>query len=58
LSERYGVSIDWIVTGKGEMYGDGDNGSSGAALSDAMKKIRTLEETVARQNKIIDKLTG
>ena len=58
LSERYGVSIDWIVTGKGEMYGDGDNGSSGTALADAKKKIRTLEETVARQNKIIDKLTG
>ena len=58
LSERYGVSIDWIVTGKGEMYGDGDNGSSGTALADAKKKMRTLEETVARQNKIIDKLTG
>jgi DNA-binding XRE family transcriptional regulator len=57
LSERYGVSINWIVTGKGEMYGDGDNGSSGTALADAKKKIRTLEETVARQNKIIDKLT-
>lgn len=58
LSERYGVSINWIVTGKGEMYGDGDNGSSGTALVDAKKKIRTLEEMVARQNKIIDKLTG
>jgi len=58
LSERYGVSINWIVTGKGEMYGDGDNGSSGTALADAKKKIRTLEETVARQNKIIDKLTS
>jgi len=58
LSERYGVSINWIVTGKGEMYGDGDNGSYGTALADAKKKIRTLEETVARQNKIIDKLTS
>tara|TARA_E500000331_G_scaffold38995_1_gene32352 strand:+ start:88 stop:858 length:771 start_codon:yes stop_codon:yes gene_type:complete len=58
LNERYGASITWIVTGKGEMYGDGDNGSYGTALADAKKKIRALEETVARQNKIIDKLTS
>lgn len=60
LSACYGLSVQWLMTGEGEMLrADQSQQPQQADDVEALRRrIAELEETVERQNRVIDALTG
>ena len=57
LHELYGVSIPWLVTDEGDIFGGKDNKNISKELEEARKEIKELNDDVTRVKKVIEKLT-
>lgn len=59
LKQYPDLNRDWLITGEGEMLRSGSKESAQADDVEALRRrIAELEETVERQNRVIDALTG
>ena len=62
LSACYGLSVQWLMTGGGEMLRADQSQQPQQADTDEVEALRRriaeLEATVERQNRVIDALTG